>query len=110
MCGVDLPLAHDDDDDGDIDDDENDDDDGKEPSWKLYVATAFCLVDDCSSAATVEGDSAMQSLCIVIVVMVRVAMLVMLLSMIMTIVIMMLVLIPYTFHSVSESGCSTLNA
>ena len=52
----------DDDDDGDIDDDENDDDEeDNEPSWKLYAVTAFCLVDDCSSGATVESDSALSS-------------------------------------------------
>ena len=74
MCGFDLLLAHDDDDDenyddngdidydGDIDDDDgNYDSDGKEPSWKLYVRTAFCLGDDCSSGAA-EGDSANQTL------------------------------------------------
>ena len=29
-----------------------------EPSWKLYAVTAVYLVDDCSSGATVESDSA----------------------------------------------------
>ena len=57
MCGGHLLLAHDDDDEND-DDGDIDGDDGKEPSWKLYAATAFCLGDDCSSGAPVELDSA----------------------------------------------------
>ena len=58
MCGADFLLFHDDDinDDDDIDDDDIDDE--KEPSWKLYAMTAFCLGDDCSSGAKVEGGSA----------------------------------------------------
>ena len=59
MCGADLLLSHDHDDDDGTDDDENaDDEEENEPSWKLYAVTAVYLVDDCSSGATVESDSA----------------------------------------------------
>ena len=55
MCGADLLLDHD----HDIyDDNDDDDDDENEPSWKLYGRTAFCLGDDCSSGAKVDGGSA----------------------------------------------------
>ena len=63
MCGADLLLGHDhdddDDDNGTDDDDENaDEEEENEPSWKLYAVTVVYLVDDCSSGAMVESDSA----------------------------------------------------
>ena len=57
MCGADLLLDHDDDIIND-DDDDDDEEEEEEPSWKLYARMAFCLGDDCSSGAKVEGGSA----------------------------------------------------
>ena len=57
MCGAGLLLDHDDDIIND-DDDDDDEEEEEEPSWKLYAMTAFCLGDDCSSGAEVEGGSA----------------------------------------------------